>query len=1030
MLTTPLAGRVFALVLTIFAVTFPTVASAKHYSDSRLFDNPLLIAWCEKLESAGKLDKHPKRKFHQWRWKFCNELLRNKEPVAVINGPETAVINSYFTLDASGSSDPEGEALSFTWTQVSGTPVVSVNGWNSVAPQFYVATGSAGDDLLFELVVSDGEVSTTGTYSVSVPACGDEAGLLFSDCFTPAWYGLTAWEMLDDGSNYHYENGHNDHLINWQVLDSADPLHAQVIDIRYRDMAGVNGLPRIYSAGGAWSTVNMSDYAGGTVQFDVRVLDWGNAPGLEFKLECIYPCESGALPLQIDTLNEWHHFSIPVDDLAASGLDLANVEIGFQVYPTWGQQSGVHYQLDNIRWSHEPPPQIPDFETFIPAAGNWSVPGWVTTTVDWHAQGDILTFSLGDYVGSETIAFSHRFASATNLVGGEVAGDLVVPAYAQGQSMTVIPYFIDENLLFAQGPGSYINSAEAGTPYGFTFSDIQSEGMVYADEGFALNKVVEYGFYFVVFSDLSASDEPYIFSNLSVTKSNLANDDPGEDPNPGGNEVSLDYANWIVADYSGTTILSSSSTADALHFTPEWNDSFGIFGVTYSLSPSANLHGGSFSVDLFVPQAAVESNAVVTFYFYDTSWNMAARSWIPLADTVGDAWNRFTFDPFESSSNFSVLDPGFNAAEVGYIDIQFNANGSEPGSPGEFAITNVRMIEGSGSGTGGGTGEEPGLIDPQNWYAAYINGAPAIDWIPDANNLSLTPRVIAANDEVLFVNQLDEVVNMNGGAVEALVGIPAALAGKPIIARAFLQDDTLRQAVYSEINLADFSGETYIDWSFAGLGEWNFSSMDDGFNLGAVSAVGIQFIFQDGILDNEAAISVSGIGLIPGTGDGGAGADLILTESLQVDLYTDVGSSWYLEGSELVINPIWFGDSSNGIEVSYTFDNPYELSNGSMSTDIYAPSGYTQTGLGVQLILFDENWEYAISDPFRFMDLNPDAWNTIGVSDLGSVPLASQRENFDAARIQRVLMSFTFALGEVLPNEQIRIRNFTLAKPD
>lgn len=357
--------RLFALALaTLFTFSAASTVHAKRYFHNLEIDNEQLLAWCEKMEFKGKIKEKTKHKLRKWRWNYCEKLLRNKEPVVVIDAPSEVQVQSYFTLDASGSTDPEGTALTFVWAQLAGTPVQNVNGLEGAMPQFYVARGNPGEELLFELTVSDGEAITVNAVSVLIPYCDAEAGLIFADCFSSVWNGVSAWEFLMDGSgiNYQLESGHNDNFVRWEILDSGNPAYARVIDIQYGDQNGLNALPRI-RPDGLWTSIDLSAYAGGTVQFDVRVLDWGsNVDGLEFKVECYWPCESGYIPLEINALNEWQHITISVDELVQTGADLTNLDIAFQVYPVWDQQAGVHYQLDNIRWSLEPPPPPSEYE--------------------------------------------------------------------------------------------------------------------------------------------------------------------------------------------------------------------------------------------------------------------------------------------------------------------------------------------------------------------------------------------------------------------------------------------------------------------------------------------------------------------------------------------------------------------------------------------------------------------------------------------------------------------------------------------
>lgn len=126
--------------------------------------------------------------------------------------------------------------------------------------------------------------------------------------------------------------------------------HGKVVDVQY-GLFDSRAMLRVYTKG---KPRDLGHFAGGAVEFDVRVLDWGSTvSGLEFKLECIWPCESAAFPLNIPNLNQWYHFSFDVNELQNSGLDLTTVDMGFQIFPAWegGSMSGVHFQLDNIRWN-------------------------------------------------------------------------------------------------------------------------------------------------------------------------------------------------------------------------------------------------------------------------------------------------------------------------------------------------------------------------------------------------------------------------------------------------------------------------------------------------------------------------------------------------------------------------------------------------------------------------------------------------------------------------------------------------------
>ncbi len=100
--------------------------------------------------------------------------LDNVPPIAdagsalVVRGTEMA------TLSAAGSSDPDGDALTFTWTQVSGA-AVTLTGADTATPSF-VAPNVNGD-LVFEVTVDDGNGHTdSDRVTVTVSR---EASILF-----------------------------------------------------------------------------------------------------------------------------------------------------------------------------------------------------------------------------------------------------------------------------------------------------------------------------------------------------------------------------------------------------------------------------------------------------------------------------------------------------------------------------------------------------------------------------------------------------------------------------------------------------------------------------------------------------------------------------------------------------------------------------------------------------------------------------------------------------------------------------------
>ena len=69
----------------------------------------------------------------------------------------------------------------------------------------------------------------------------------------------------------------------------------------------------------------------------------------------------------LDAMGEWETVTWNVSDLVAAGLDLTTVNTGLVVIPAIGDQGGVVYRLDNVRWyipgedtGGTPPPALED----------------------------------------------------------------------------------------------------------------------------------------------------------------------------------------------------------------------------------------------------------------------------------------------------------------------------------------------------------------------------------------------------------------------------------------------------------------------------------------------------------------------------------------------------------------------------------------------------------------------------------------------------------------------------------------------
>lgn len=120
----------------------------------------------------------------------------NHAPVAKIAGPVGAVdAGKTVSLNASGSTDEDGNALTYTWTSQDGQ---TVTGKDKAVITFKAPESSVATQTVINLTVSDGELSSNASYTLNVKAKKADNGQTGT---YPTWTSKTKWKAGDIVNN-------------------------------------------------------------------------------------------------------------------------------------------------------------------------------------------------------------------------------------------------------------------------------------------------------------------------------------------------------------------------------------------------------------------------------------------------------------------------------------------------------------------------------------------------------------------------------------------------------------------------------------------------------------------------------------------------------------------------------------------------------------------------------------------------------------------------------------------------------------
>ena len=168
---------------------------------------------------------------------------------------------------------------------------------------------------------------------------------VYIDSLNPVWdVGING---ADSGSGWaNYSDGANPaNKSQWRELTTSDSARGQVLEITFAGGAEF-GVWFIQSSTG----IDLSAYADGFVSFDIKVDNYSeDSPGMTMKIDCVFPCTSGDQRIGRVGDGEWETVMVPVAQLLAGGLNIANVNTGLVIFPT-SQDLPLTFLLDNVRW--------------------------------------------------------------------------------------------------------------------------------------------------------------------------------------------------------------------------------------------------------------------------------------------------------------------------------------------------------------------------------------------------------------------------------------------------------------------------------------------------------------------------------------------------------------------------------------------------------------------------------------------------------------------------------------------------------
>ena len=260
-------------------------------------------------------------------------------PVITLSGASTITLT-----EGNGFSDPGATANDDT----DGSVAVTVSGNVGTAPGEYTLTYSASDaagnsSSISRVVIIEAapEPEPPVEPPTEPPAQGNASTVLVDGEVGSDWdKGILAFDAALDYSDCVMSGGTVCTSISWQFANDSE--QGSVLEITHPNNAAHAGVFIASS-----DAVNLSSYASGALQFDIKLLSGDGL--ITTKLDCFYPCTSGDQNLAALELNTWHTVRVSMASLIQQGLNAANVNTGIVIWAT--NHNGTTFQIDNVRFT-------------------------------------------------------------------------------------------------------------------------------------------------------------------------------------------------------------------------------------------------------------------------------------------------------------------------------------------------------------------------------------------------------------------------------------------------------------------------------------------------------------------------------------------------------------------------------------------------------------------------------------------------------------------------------------------------------